>query len=116
MILKIILSLIVGYLIGSISPSYILGKKLKGIDIREYGTKNAGTMNAYQVLGFSPAALTGMVDVFKGLFAMAISFYMGAPSVIIHLTGIAAILGHDFPFYMKFKGGQGVGTAVGMLL
>jgi glycerol-3-phosphate acyltransferase PlsY len=109
-------SLIIGYLIGSISPSYILGKLIKKIDIREYGDKNAGTVNAYKVLGLIPAFFTALIDVSKGLLSMLIARKLGATPICYSLAGLSAIIGHVFPFYLKFRGGQGVATAVGMLL
>ena len=75
MILKIILAVLAGYLLGSISPAYILGKLLRGIDIREYGDKNAGTTNTRRVLGLGPAIITGFYDFFKiGIFAVVDSY------------------------------------------
>ncbi len=109
-------SLIIGYLLGSISPSYLLGKLLKGIDIREHGDKNAGTVNTFKVLGWKAAIITALIDVNKGLLAMFIAHELGASPFCYSLAGLCAIAGHVFPFYLKFKGGQGVGTAVGMLL
>ncbi len=107
--------ILLGYLIGSISPSYILGKLLKGIDIREHGDSNAGGMNTYYVLGFRPAIITVVFDLSKGLISMYLASILGASPVCIQLTGLAAILGHVFPIYLKFRGGKGIGTAVGIL-
>lgn len=111
-----LLSLLIGYLIGSVSPAYILGKILKGIDIREHGSKNAGTANVYHVLGLWPAVITAFYDVFKGLIAMLIAYLLKAPPIFVFMSGIAAIIGHVFPFYLQFHGGLGVATSVGLLL
>jgi glycerol-3-phosphate acyltransferase PlsY len=105
-----------GYLLGSLSPSYILGKTLKKIDIREHGTKNAGTVNAYRLLGIGPAVITAFYDLLKGLLAMYVAHWLGASPLLMHLTGFAAILGHVFPFYLHFRGGQGAATATAILL
>jgi glycerol-3-phosphate acyltransferase PlsY len=105
-----------GYLLGSISPSYILGKLLTGIDIRKHGTCNAGTINAYKVLGFGPAVVTATFDLLKGLLAMYLCHLAGGSPLFVHLAGLAAILGHVFPFYLKFRGGQGVATATAILI
>lgn len=110
------LVVLIGYLIGSINPAYILGRVLRGIDIREHGTKNAGTTNAKRVLGWGPAIICGTYDVLKGLFSMFIAWKFGVSEWIIYLAGFAAIVGHVFPFYLRFRGGQGVGTAVGLML
>lgn len=107
--------ILLGYLIGSISPSYVLGKLLKGIDIREHGDGNAGGTNAYHVLGLKAAAITVIFDLSKGLISMAIASALGASPIFIYLAGLAAILGHVFPFYLKFRGGKGIGTSIGIL-
>ncbi len=111
-----LLSLLIGYLLGSVSPAYILGRVLRGIDIREHGSKNAGTTNVFHVLGTWPALVTALYDIFKGLGAMLIAHFLGAPAFFVYLSGIAAIVGHVFPFYLGFRGGMGVGTSVGLLL
>lgn len=108
-------AILLGYLIGSISPAYLLGKLLKGIDIREHGDGNAGGMNVYYILGLKPAVVTVIFDLSKGLISMYIASLLGASAIFIHLTGIAAVAGHVFPFYLKFKGGKGIGTALGIL-
>ncbi|MFQ6081850.1 MAG: glycerol-3-phosphate acyltransferase [Candidatus Aminicenantia bacterium] len=110
------LSIIIGYLIGSISPACILGKILKGIDIRQHGDKNAGTVNTWRVLGWKAAGVTGLIDVNKGLLSMFIASQLGAGPICSSLAGLSAVVGHVFPFYLKFRGGQGIATAVGMLL
>ena len=110
-----LISVCIGYLIGSISPSYFFGK-LKGVDIREIGTKNAGTTNTYRMLGIQYAIPTASYDTLKGLFAIYLSLVLGANLFFASMAGFAAILGHIFPFYLHFNGGQGVAAATGMML
>ncbi|MFW9819960.1 MAG: glycerol-3-phosphate acyltransferase [Candidatus Thorarchaeota archaeon] len=110
-----VLSLIIGYILGSILPAFFFGK-LKGIDIREEGDKNPGTTNAFRVLGLPFAILTAIYDTLKGLLAMLIAFYLGVNLIFWQITGIMVIIGHVFPFYLKFRGGQGNATATGLLL
>lgn len=105
----------VGYLLGSVSPAYILGHILRGIDIREHGTKNAGARNVKKVLGWGPFILTVIYDLGKGLLSMLIAWKLGAPEIIIYSAGYAAILGHIFPFYLRFRGGEGQATTLGIL-
>ncbi|MFB0564115.1 MAG: glycerol-3-phosphate acyltransferase [Candidatus Aminicenantaceae bacterium] len=105
----------IGYVIGSISPAYVLGKLLRGIDIRQHGDGNAGGMNVYYVLGLKPAVVTAIFDLSKGLILMYIASLLEADPIFIYLGGLAAILGHVFPFYLKFKGGKGIGTSMGIL-
>jgi glycerol-3-phosphate acyltransferase PlsY len=110
------LTILAGYLIGSILPAYFLGRILKKIDIREHGTKNAGTMNVYHLLGFGPAAAAAIFDVSKGLLVMFLAYLLGASPLLIHLAGFAVILGHVFPFYLRLRGGQGVAAATAIMI
>ncbi|MFQ6069743.1 MAG: glycerol-3-phosphate acyltransferase [Candidatus Aminicenantales bacterium] len=110
-----ILAIVVGYLLGSISPAYFLGKILKGIDIREAGSGNAGARNVYRVLGLGPAIVTGTIDFSKGVLAILLTSLF-APPFFAYLSGIAAFLGHIFPFYLCFKAGQGGATAAGITI
>ncbi len=112
----VLVGVLIGYLLGSVSPSYILGRWLKGIDIREHGTGNAGTLNAYHVLGLGPAVFTAIYDLLKGLLAMFICREMGGTALAAHLAGLATIAGHVFPFYLRFRGGQGVATATALMI
>ncbi|MFX1391157.1 MAG: glycerol-3-phosphate acyltransferase [Promethearchaeota archaeon] len=110
-----ILSLIMAYLLGAILPAFLFGK-LKGIDIREEGDKNPGTTNAFHVLGLPLAILTAIYDTLKGLLAMLFAFILGVNLIIWQICGLLAIIGHVFPFYLRFRGGQGNATATGLLL
>ena len=110
-----ILSLVIGYLLGAILPAFLFGK-LKGIDVREEGTKNPGTSNAFKVLGLQYAIPTALYDTLKGLIAMLIAFSLGVNFIIWQIAGLMVIVGHVFPFYLKFRGGQGNATATGLLL
>ncbi|MFX1600856.1 MAG: glycerol-3-phosphate acyltransferase [Promethearchaeota archaeon] len=110
-----ILSLIIGYFLGAILPAFLFGK-LKGIDVREEGTKNPGTSNAFKVLGLPYAIPTALFDTLKGLLAMLIAFSLGVNFIFWQIAGLMAIVGHVFPFYLKFRGGQGNATATGLLL
>ncbi len=116
MIARIIIAQAAGYLIGSVSPSYILGKLLKGIDIREHGSRNAGTNNTAQVLGVGAAIPTAIYDLGKGLAALFLARGLGLADHWAFLAAALAMVGHIFPFYLGFRGGQGVGTAMGLLL
>lgn len=112
-----IAALVIGYLLGSVSPAYFLGRLLKGIDIRKHGGHFAGTTNVYHVLGLGPAAITAIYDVSKGILAMLASAYLlKAPAMFVYLSGVFAMIGHIFPFYIGFRGGYGVGAATGLLL
>lgn len=110
-----VLVIIFGYLIGSINPAYIFGK-LKNFDIRESGDGIAGTVNTFKSLGMKYAIPTGIFDFFKGILAIYLSLLIGADFIFAQLSGLAAIAGHVLPFYIKFRGGQGMATTSGILL
>lgn len=112
--LLLILSLLISYLIGSISPSMIISK-YKGIDIKNSGSGNAGTTNVLRLLGIKAAAITLGIDIIKGMFAVKVG--MGLVDFnTAALCSIAVVLGHIFPIFYKFKGGKGVATAFGAVL
>lgn len=100
-----------------------MGKLIKGIDIRNHGSGNAGGTNAFRVLGWKPAIVVIIVDILKGWFAVAILaviFYkfqiISDLGVVQILCGFSAVLGHTYTIFGGFKGGKGVGTLAGMLI
>ncbi len=110
-----VISLIVGYVLGSLNPGYLIGR-MKGIDIREVGTKNPGTSNVWHSLGKKYGILTAAYDIFKSLISCILAIYLlQLDYFLAQFSGIMAILGHVFPFYLKFHGGKGVAAAIGML-
>ncbi|MBS6720703.1 MAG: glycerol-3-phosphate 1-O-acyltransferase PlsY [Peptoniphilus harei] len=112
--MKYILVLVISYFIGTISGSYIIGKLFLDKDIRKYGSGNAGTTNAMRVLGKKAGVITFIIDFLKGV---AVTFIIGRffGKNLIPLGILGAIIGHDFPFYMNFRGGKGVATTLGAL-
>jgi acyl phosphate:glycerol-3-phosphate acyltransferase len=112
------LLLIASYLLGSVPASYLAGKWTRGIDLRKHGSGNLGATNTFRVLGPRVAAPVMVFDVLKG-FVPAFLFvrWDGAPDVRWALAyGAAAIVGHVFSVYMRFKGGKGVATGAGVFL
>ncbi|MFA6628007.1 MAG: glycerol-3-phosphate 1-O-acyltransferase PlsY [Bacilli bacterium] len=114
-----ILLLILAYLLGSIPWGFVFGK-MKGIDIREHGSKNIGATNTGRVLGKKYAIITYICDMVKGALIVAL-FTSGIIPMTYCLVspiiyGLAAVLGHTFPLYLKFKGGKAVATGGGVLL
>jgi glycerol-3-phosphate acyltransferase PlsY len=115
--IQIMLSAAAGYLLGSLSPAFLFGKVLKGVDIREVNFKNAGTRNVKATLGLWPAAATALVDCGKGIAALLLSERVfGLPEALSAIPAAAAIAGHIFPFYLGFKGGKGTATALGIFI
>ena len=115
--MNIILAIIIGYLLGNINASYILGKLFKGIDIREKGTTNAGAANAVIVMGWKFGAATFLIDALKAALAMWIVKYItNGNTDLAVLAGVIAVVGHIYPLFMKFKGGKGIASILGMML
>ena len=113
--LLIAVTLIGAYLLGSIPTAYIIGKFRKGTDIREVGSKNMGAMNVIYNVGFWWGALVLAIDIGKGVIAMFIAKVLNIPELAYYATGVVVILGHNFPVFLKFRGGKGGATAVGVL-
>jgi len=121
--LWIITGTILSYLIGSIPTAFLLGKLLKGIDIRNFGSRNVGATNAFRVLGRGPAMLVLILDILKGFVAV---FFLGnllscrtqlfEVDVQRIIFGISSICGHNWTIFLKFKGGKGIATTLGVLL
>ena len=116
-----IICLAIGYVFGLFQTAYIYGK-MHGIDIRQHGSGNAGTTNALRVLGTKAGLIVFAGDVLKCIFAVAVCtliFGKSHPDMIYLLklyAAAGAILGHNFPFYLGFKGGKGIAATAGLIL
>ncbi|WP_216829264.1 glycerol-3-phosphate 1-O-acyltransferase PlsY [Alkalihalobacterium elongatum] len=113
--MEIIVAIVISYLIGSISFSYIITKKIKKVDIRQHGSGNAGATNTLRVLGVGPAVTVLLLDMAKGIFAVLVTLWILGPGWAPALAGLAAILGHNWPIYYGFRGGKGVATTIGVM-
>src|SRR5574344_1948239 len=113
---------IIAYLLGSISFSVIISKKMAGFDVREKGSGNAGTTNVLRTVGKKAAILTLICDCLKGIVAVFIAWIAGKivsgtdASLLVQLSALAVVLGHSYPIFFNFKGGKGVATSLGVLL
>lgn len=113
---------LVAYLLGSISFSVIISKRVAGFDVRDKGSKNAGSTNVLRTVGKKAAIITLICDCLKGVIAILIAFIAGKiwtdldSALLVQLAGIFVVLGHTFPVFFKFKGGKGVATSLGVLL
>lgn len=114
-ILPYIIVIICAYLIGSFSPSYIISR-IKKVDLKKTATRNLGASNATVVLGWKFGVLVAVVDIAKGAAAVLLTRFL-APELpaIAYAAGAAVILGHIFPFYLKFRGGKGFATYIGAI-
>jgi glycerol-3-phosphate acyltransferase PlsY len=125
--LSLVIIVLLSYLVGSIPSSLWVGKLIYGIDLRRYGSGNAGATNAFRVLGWKAGVISTIVDLGKGLLAAGVIATIrvdGLPSglefwhietVVRLLAGVSAVVGHMFPVWAKFKGGKGVNTSAGVL-
>lgn len=111
--------LLVSYLIGSIPTAYLAGKILKGIDIREVGSGNIGATNVFRAVGKTAGVGVLVIDILKGVIPVLLAARMSPEPYVNFLqigAGIAAICGHNWTFWLNFKGGKGVATTTGVLL
>lgn len=113
---NVLAALITGYLLGSIPSAYLIARLRKGIDIREVGSRNMGAMNVYYHVGTVEAGIVLLVDVGKGICAILVSRWLAVPLTFQLLAGLAAVIGHVFPVFLKFRGGKGGATTLGILL
>lgn len=121
MITARVIALIIGYVFGLFQTGYLYGKS-QGIDIRKEGSGNAGTTNSLRVLGWKAGLITFAGDLFKAIFAVLVvkaiygNTYPDAIKILELYAGFGAVLGHNFPFYLNFKGGKGIACTSGMIL
>lgn len=120
---KIIISIILGYAFGCFQSSYFIGRIFKGVDIRTLGNGNAGASNTSATLGFKYGIVVAILDILKPILSIAIIKYMFSSEValrdlesLIYLNGLFVIIGHNYPFYLNFKGGKGTASLIGLLL
>jgi len=117
MIWRVILAILLSYLVGSIPTGLWVGKWLRGVDIRKHGSCNIGATNTLRVLGKKLGAVALAGDIGKGLLAVLLIARLGANWPYTPLAcGLAAILGHIAPIFLRFKGGKGVATSTGVFL
>lgn len=129
MFLNGILAIFVAYLIGSLPTAYIVTRLRTGKDIRTLGSGNVGAHNVYEYVGMLSAIVTGIIDIAKGITAVIVAEYIILNQVVLGTdlsfrddilllmgVGLAAVIGHMWPVFLKFKGGNGVSTTIGILL
>ena len=114
--MKLLLSFIIGYLLGSLSFGVIVSRVFGHMDIRTKGSGNAGTTNILRVMGKRYALLTFALDLLKGLAGALIGKAIAGGAIGGLIGGIGAVVGHNFPLYFGFRGGKGIATSFGALL
>lgn len=103
-----------GYLAGSCPTGFLLAKLLKGIDIRTFGSGNIGATNTGRLLGKKWAFVVAAFDMLKGGIVVLIASYFTDSHTILAATGVCSVIGHDYPIWLKFKGGKGIATTFGV--
>jgi len=110
-----LLIILVSYLLGSVSFAYLISKHFYHIDIRNYGSKNAGATNVLRVIGGKSALIVLLLDVLKGVIAVLLGRLIGGEGLAL-LCGVAVVVGHNWPIFLCFKGGKGIATSLGVIL
>jgi len=115
MVINATTAIVIAYLLGSIPFAYIAGKLLKGIDIRQVGGGNMGAVNTAREIGPVPGLLVLIADIAKGSLAVIIALRLDLSLMLVFVAGFAAVLGHNWPLFLKFRGGKGAATTIGVL-
>ena len=114
-----LICVIIGYILGLVQTGYIYGK-MNHVDIRQHGSGNAGTTNALRTLGWKAGIITFVGDCLKCVLAVVIVRLIFSQDIHVELyamyAGLGAVLGHNYPFYLKFKGGKGIASTAGLIL
>ncbi len=113
--MKLLLLMIIAFVIGSI-PFGVIIAKLKGVDLKKVGSGNIGATNVLRTMGKGPAILTLAGDLLKGALSVAAGLYFLGDTIQSGIVGLSSILGHNFSLFLRFKGGKGVATSIGVLL
>lgn len=114
--MNILLSIITGYLLGSIPFSFLIGKIFGKKDLRKVGTRNIGGSNVVREIGFMFGVMAILLDMAKGIFSIILIKLSGLSSPYTFISAFSAIIGHSFPIFLKFHGGRGMATSLGIML
>ncbi len=111
-----IIAVVIGYLLGSIPFAYIAGRLIKGVDIRQVGGRNMGTLNVMREIGTVAGLAVLLADMGKSALVVLIAWWLDVSLVFVFVVGLAAVVGHSYPVFLGFRGGRGAATAIGVLL
>ena len=111
-----IFAIATAYLLGSFPSAYVIGRILKRIDIRETGSGNVGGMNIYRAAGFLPGILTVLLDIGKGVLAVLLAVNWSEEPLVVFMAGLLVVLGHNYSVFLRFKGGKGLATGLGVFI
>ncbi|MBQ7480052.1 MAG: glycerol-3-phosphate 1-O-acyltransferase PlsY [Selenomonadaceae bacterium] len=113
--MDVVIAVLLSYLLGSIPNGLVCGKALWGVDLREHGSRNIGATNAWRTLGKGPGTVIFLLDFLKGFLSVWLGLHLVGTPLSMVLCGIFAILGHSCSVFLKFKGGKGVATGLGVI-
>ncbi|TRZ51112.1 MAG: glycerol-3-phosphate acyltransferase [Dehalococcoidia bacterium] len=116
MILNAIIAVVIGYLLGSIPFAYIAGRLKRGVDVRQVGGGNVGALNVMREVGVAAGFAVLAADVAKGLVAVFVARWLGLPLIWVLVVGFTTVAGHNWPVFLRFRGGKGGATIMGVLL
>ena len=108
------LSVSAAYLLGAFPPAYLIARFARGIDIRNFGSGNVGSLNVYRHVGRRGAGLVFILDTAKGALAVLLPRWIGAPDMAMYVAAIVVVIGHNWSIFLKFSGGKGVSTVFGV--
>lgn len=117
--MKLFLVLLLSYFLGAIPSGYLFTRFIKGMDLREFGSGNVGATNVARVMGLKYGIIVASLDIFKGYLAVGLSQFLlpaDTSRLLFLVIGVLAIIGHDWSVFLKFSGGKGVATTVGVVL
>ena len=115
MIWELVLLIIGSYLLGAIPTGYIVTRRLRGVDIREYGSGGIGGANVWHAVSRWTGVLVVFIDMLKGAIPVAIALLVGMPLAWAIAGGLTAIIGHNWSIFLRFRGGRGIGVSLGVL-
>ena len=113
---SIVLAIVIAYLLGSIPFAYIMGRLIKGVDIRKVGGGNMGAVNTMREIGPIPGFAVLLADMAKGSLAILVAQWLDLSLTWVFVVGFVVVAGHNWPVWLKFRGGQGLATTLGVLL
>lgn len=116
MVLRSLVALLSGYLLGAFPSANIASRLVKGRDIRHMGGGNMGTLNTLREVGFIPGLLVFIADVSKGALAVLVARWLGVNQIVVYLAAFTAVIGHSWSVFLGFKGGKGGATGYGIFL
>ena len=108
--------MLLSYLLGSIPTAYLFSRLIKKVDIRNEGSGNIGGMNVYRIAGLIPGFLTVLIDAIKGALAVLIALLLSGELPVVFICGFLVVAGHNYSLFMKFRGGKGLATTLGLFI